>query len=58
MIIDKKTRDEFEKLAKPLILFLNNSDIFHPHMKIIITSTNAEVLEGSFNVVTTEYVKD
>jgi len=36
-------QEEFNKLAKPLIDFINK--YYHPHTTIIITPTNAEVLE-------------
>lgn len=55
MITDEKL-EEFEDLAKPLIKFLN--DNFHPMMKIIITTDNAELVEGYANIHTDEYVKD
>lgn len=47
---------EFEKLAKPLIKYLN--DHFHPHVKIIIDGTSAEIVEGQMAFTTEEYIKD
>lgn len=46
---------EFEKLVKPVIEFLND---FHPHTSIIITSVNAEIIEGVLSFRTEEYLKD
>jgi arsenate reductase-like glutaredoxin family protein len=47
---------EFEALARPLIKYLNENH--HPHTTIIITPTNAEVLEGIKSFHTVEYIKD
>jgi len=35
---------EFEKAAKPLMLYLANNH--HPHMTVIVTATSAELVEG------------
>ena len=34
---------EFEKISRPLIKFLN--DNFHPHVKVVVDCTNAELIE-------------
>lgn len=47
---------EFNKLATPLIQWLNNN--FHPHTKIIIDQTGAELLEGSYAIYTEEHLVD
>ena len=50
-------RAEFESLARPLIKWLN--DHCHPHHTIIITHTNAELLEGSVSTgEITDYLRD
>ena len=36
--------NEFEKLAMPMIKYLCEN--YHPHVTVIITPTNAELLEG------------
>ena len=48
---------EFDEAAKPLIKFLNHVE-FHPHMTVVVTATNAELMEGKRNFVTHEFVKD
>jgi hypothetical protein len=48
--------NEFEKLSKPLIEFLN--DNFNPHTKILITDDNAEILSGECSIHTKEFIKD
>lgn len=35
---------EFNELVKPLMKWMDKN--FHPHIKIIITSLNAEIVEG------------
>lgn len=36
--------EEFENAVKPLMEYLN--DKHHPHMSVIVTSQNAELVEG------------
>lgn len=47
---------EFCKKTEALIKFLNNN--FHPHAKIIITTNNAELVEGVMNHKTNRYIND
>ncbi|MFA6132516.1 MAG: hypothetical protein WC869_00715 [Phycisphaerae bacterium] len=46
----------FKKAAKPLIAYLNK--YHHPHTKVIVDPTSAEILEGAGSVVTAEFVRD
>lgn len=50
------TQAEFERLARPLIEFLNREG--HPHMRIIINVTGAEMVEGVRGVFTEDYLRD
>lgn len=55
--MDKEKREEFERLSRLLIKFL--CDNYHPHVMIIITPTNAELLEGICSTGTImDYVRD
>lgn len=54
--MDKEKQEEFEKLAKPLIKWLN--DNMHPHAKVIIETGRAEVIEGYYGFTTDKYIKD
>ena len=56
MIATKEQIEEFEKLTRPLIKFLN--DNFHPHMSISIDNGKAELKEGSCSFVTEDYIRD
>lgn len=56
MIATKEQIEELEKLARPLIKFLN--DNFHPHVSITIDPCSAELQEGSCRIVTEDYIKD
>ncbi|OKP31710.1 hypothetical protein BSQ40_00355 [Serratia fonticola] len=49
-------RVSFEEAAKPLIKWL--AENVHPHHTVIVTSTNAELLEGSMSFPTDEFLKD
>ncbi len=51
----KEKLAEFEKLARPLIKYLN--DNHDPHTTIIITTTNAEMLQGLMAFPTHDYIK-
>lgn len=52
----KEKLADFEKMTRPLIQWLNEN--YHPHVTIIITPTNAELLEGQMNFPTNDYIKD
>lgn len=44
MILNEQERKEFDETARPMIKWL--CDNCHPHVSVIITNTNAELLEG------------
>lgn len=48
-LTNEQMRD-FEMLVTPLIKWLN--DNCHPHVTVIVDSTNAELMEGVFNIRT------
>jgi alkaline phosphatase len=50
------TQEEFENVVKPVIEFINKNG--HPHSTIIISTTHAEMCEGTHAVYTEEYLKD
>lgn len=54
--MSKIERDEFEELVKPLIKFLN--DRGHPHMKIIVNTGGAELIEGLIGMTAEEFYLD
>ena len=57
MILGQDQRAKFEALCRPLMKFLN--DNFHPHVMVIVTQTNAEILEESFSTgLIMDYVHD
>ena len=47
MNIKEQKAKEFKDLAIPLIKYLR--DNYHPHVTIIITNSNAELLEGQIS---------
>jgi hypothetical protein len=49
-------REEFIALARPLVKWLREN--CHPHHTIIITPTNAELLEGELTGQITDYLRD
>lgn len=55
-ILSEDQRKEFQALADPLIKYLN--DNHHPHMKIIIDPSRAELLEGVCSHATDEHILD
>lgn len=56
MILTKEQIAELTEATKPLMKFL--AENFHPHVKVIVDSTNAEFLEGSATVQNFEFIKD
>ena len=44
-----KMHNEFEDLVKPLMQWLN--DNHHPHVSVIVTGQNAELVEGLCSVI-------
>ena len=53
----EEQRRSFIEVAKPMIKWLN--DNCHPHHTVVVTPTNAELLEGQCNTgQILEYVKD
>jgi len=53
---DNPTQEKFEEVAKPLIKYL--AENYHPHVTVIVTATEAEVLEGLQMIKTEEYLRD
>jgi len=47
---------EFEKVARPLMKWLNENG--HPHMQVVITPTNAQVFSSEISFNTEEYLVD
>ncbi len=45
-VLNEQQREEFAKAAKPLMQFLENPKMFHPHFTVILDSTHAELVEG------------
>jgi len=56
MVLTKEQIEELEIVSKPLMKFL--SDNFHPHVKVIVESNSAEILEASATVKCDEFIKD
>ena len=46
MILTEKQIEEFKEVVKPVMKYLNNRKTFHPHVTIIVSGDNAELLEG------------
>ena len=44
MILNEQKKTEFFEIARPMIKWL--CDNCHPHVSVIVTPTNAELLEG------------
>jgi len=53
--VNVKQKEEFDFLANEMIKFLNKNG--HPHMRIIINTTCAEIVEGCYVYKTHDYVK-
>jgi hypothetical protein len=53
--ITAQQREEFKQLTMPLIEWLNKN--FHPHTKVIVDQTSAELSEGSIAHYTEDFLK-
>lgn len=53
---EEEVQKEFEALVRPLIDFLNRKG--HPHMRIIIDTTSAQIVEGVRCFHTEDYLRD
>ena len=53
--MEKNKQQELEELCEPLIKWLNEN--MHPHSHIYITTTSAELSEGTCAFYTEDYVK-
>jgi len=56
LLAKKELQESFESTTEPVIKWLNDNQ--HPHTKIIITHTAAELFEGLKSHVTEKYLKD
>lgn len=52
----EEQRQEFEKVLRPLIKFLN--DNYHPHVTVVVDCKRAELFEGLCSFITDDYLKD
>lgn len=55
MILDSEQIEDLKEAARPLIRFLNE---FHPHVKVIVDGSSAEMLEGVASIKNEEFIKD
>lgn len=56
MILTETQKLEFADAAEPLIEWLNNN--VHPHVKVIVDTGSAKLLEASCRIVNEDYIKD
>ncbi|BBG58495.1 Uncharacterised protein [Providencia rustigianii] len=54
--MNKKQDNEFEKVVKPLMKYM--AENFHPHTKIVVDGSSAEVIEVISRTATDEFIKD
>ncbi len=55
-VISEEKQKEFESIVRPAMKWLAENQ--HPHTRLIITSTDAELVEGLMSVATSEYIPD
>lgn len=56
MIMTKEQTAQFEEAAKPLMKFL--AENFNPHVKAIVESDSAEMVEGVATVRCDDFITD
>ena len=58
-IIEFEKEAEFEEIARVMMKYLADPKKYHPHHRVIIDSTNAELLEGKQSIgMTMDYIAD
>jgi len=58
-IIELEKEAEFEEIAKVMMKHLADPEKYHPHHRVIIDSTNAELLEGKESTgLVMDYIPD
>jgi len=57
MILTSEQAEQLRITAQPLMDFLNSTE-FHPHIRVIVTSTEAEIVEGLATVISANPVLD
>ena len=56
MILTEEQREKFREAVKPLVEFLNNN--CHPHVRVIIDDSTAELVEGICHIIINDYLHD
>ncbi len=56
MTLTDEQHESFKEAAKPLIKWLNEN--CHPHVKVIVTPIDAELVEGTCVARVEEYLRD
>ena len=54
--MQEQKREDLIKLTTPLIEWLNKN--YHPHVKVIVDPTTAELVEGLTSYCTVDYIHD
>lgn len=54
--MDERQRDEFIKLAEPLMKWISENG--HPHMHALIDNSSAQLVEGLIGHVNDSFVRD
>ncbi|HHR6028531.1 TPA: hypothetical protein ACS70J_000758 [Providencia alcalifaciens] len=52
----QKHESEFETAVKPLMKYL--AENYHPHVKVVVDSSTAEIIEVHNSISTDEFIKD
>ncbi len=58
MKLSEKERKGFEKAVEVVMEYLSNPTLFHPHVKVIIDSGCAELVEGIVTHRTEKFIVD
>ncbi len=58
MILKEKDREGFEKAVEVVMKYLANPKLFRPHIKVIIDSGSAELVEGIISHSTDKFIVD
>ncbi|NIH23398.1 hypothetical protein [Providencia heimbachae] len=54
--MNKKHESEFENVIKPVMKYL--AENYHPHVKVIVDGSSAEIVEVHSSISTSEFIRD
>ena len=58
MVLTKEQSEDLEEAARPLIKYLNNPEVFHPHIQVIVENNSVKLFELSVSRIIEDFLVD